>query len=557
VDKRTIAMLSSIVRNWNSVNRRQMFRQGGLLTLLGAVRPAAVFAAATPAAPAPAKSFEAGGAIYRAIGVRPLVNARGTFTIITGSETLPSVKEAMDEASRSFVQMDELMEGVGKRLAEVTGAPWGIVTAGCCAALTHCTSASIAGTNPERMQRLPDLTGLKNEVIIPEYSRNVYDHAIRMVGTTIITVHNTDELEKAFNDRTAMSYILAGPGDEGPLGTEVVAEACKRHNVPLIVDAAAEILTMPNVHLKRGATAVAYSGGKCIRGPQAAGLLLGDKNLLQAAWLNSAPHHAFGRSLKVGKEEIMGMLAAVEAWTKRDYDGEMKLWESWLDGIATNLKKISGVTTQIEPPEGLSNRTPILRIAWDGAQLGITGEDVRAHLLDTEPRIVLGSAHGKRPDQMASGVSITPYMLMPGDDKIVSDRLHQVLSKPPHLDPLPEVPQGDPVSVAGQWQLEMQFDRGNATHNLIFEQSGADLVGTHYGEYGSGDLQGKMHATQIAFRSSQRIGGQILNYEFSGAVDGDKMGGDVSLGEYGAARWTAQRHQYHVPGGVVRPVKRS
>ena len=551
-------MLSSIVRNWNGVNRRELFRRGGVLTLLGATRPAL---ASTPAAPttpaAPVKSFENSGAIYRAIGVRPVVNARGTFTIITGSQTLPSVKEAMDEASRSFVQMDELMEGVGKRLAEVTQAPWGIITAGCCAALTHCTSAAIAGTNPERMQRLPDLTGMKNEVIIPEYSRNVYDHAIRMVGTKIITVHNADELEKAFNERTVMAYILAGPGDEGPLGTTVVAEACKRHNVPLVVDAAAEILTIPNVHLQRGATAVAYSGGKCIRGPQAAGLLLGDKNWLQAAWVNSAPHHAFGRSLKVGKEEIMGMLAAVEAWTKRDYDGEMKLWESWLDGISGNLKKISGVTTRIEPPDGLSNKTPILRIDWDGAALGITGEDVRAHLLDTEPRIVLGSAHGRRPDQMASGVSITPYMLMPGDDKIVSDRLHQVLTRPPKLDPIAEPPTGDAATVGGQWQLEMQFDRGSAIHTLIFEQTGSDLVGTHNGEFVTGDLQGKLHANQIKFRSSQRIEGQLLSYEFSGTVDGDKMGGGVSLGEYGAARWTAQRHQYHTPGGVVRPVKRS
>src|SRR5450631_3536052 len=130
-------MLSSIVRNWNSVNRRDLFRQGGLMTLLGAVRPLEAKVAATPPAPAPApvKTFENSGALYRAIGVRPVVNARGTFTIISGSQTLPSVKEAMDEASRSFVQMDELMEGVGKRLAEVTGAPWGIVTAGCCAAL--------------------------------------------------------------------------------------------------------------------------------------------------------------------------------------------------------------------------------------------------------------------------------------------------------------------------------------------------------------------------------------------------------------------------------------
>jgi len=548
-------MFSSIAKNWTAVNRRQLFRQGGLLTLLGAVRTDA--ASASPAGPAPVKTFETSGAIYRAIGVRPVVNGRGTFTIITGSQTLPSVKEAMDEASRSFVQMDELMEGVGARLAEITGAPWGIITAGCCAALTHTTSASIAGTNPERMQRLPDLTGLKNEVIIPEYSRNVYDHAIRMVGTKIITVNSPAELEKAFNDRTAMAYILAGPGDEGPLGTTVVAEACKRHNVPLIVDAAAEILTIPNIHLKRGATAVAYSGGKCIRGPQAAGLLLGDKNLLQAAWANSAPHHAFGRSLKVGKEEIMGMLAAVEAWTKRDYDAEMQLWQSWLDGIATNVKRVPGVTTRIEQPEGLSNKTPILRIEWDAAKLGITGEEVRDHLLDSEPRIVLGSAHGRRPDQMASGVSITPYMLMPGDDKIVSDRLHLTLSKPPQIDAPPEPPKGDPATVGGQWQIELQFARGSALHTVVFEQNGADLVGTHHGEYGMGDLQGKLHADQIRFRSSQRIEGQILSYDFKGNVDGDKMGGDVGLGEYGSARWTAQRHQYQTPGGVVRPVKRS
>jgi L-seryl-tRNA(Ser) seleniumtransferase len=235
----------------------------------------------------------------------------------------------------------------------------------------------------------------------------------------------------------------------------------------------------------------------------------------------------------------------------------MKLWESWLDSIASNLKKIDGVSTRIEPPEGLSNKTPILRIEWDGAKLGITGEDVRAHLLDTEPRIVLGSAHGRRPDQLASGVSITPYMLMPGDDKIVADRLHQALTKPPRLEPLPETPTGDPAAVGGLWQLAMQFDRGSADHTLIFEQSGSDLVGAHNGEYGTGDLQGKLHANQIKFRSSQRIEGQILSYEFSGIVDGDKMGGDVGLGEYGSARWTAQRHQYHVPGGVVRPVKRS
>ena len=148
--------------------------------------------------------------LYQSIGVKPVINSRGTFTIITGSQTLPEVKKAMDEASRHFIHMDELMDGVGARLAEISGAEWGIVTSGCCAAISHLTCAAIAGTNPERMQQLPDLTGLKNEVIIPSYSRNVYDHAVRMVGVKIVEVRDPSELERAFTARTAMVYIQIG-----------------------------------------------------------------------------------------------------------------------------------------------------------------------------------------------------------------------------------------------------------------------------------------------------------------------------------------------------------
>src|SRR6202011_1530968 len=161
-----------------------------------------------------------------------------------------------------------------------------------------------------------------------------------------------------------------------------ISEVAKRHNVPVIVDAAAEILTIPNVHLDRGATAVAYSGGKCMRGPQAAGLLLGEKNWLQAAWANSAPHHAYGRSLKVGKEEIMGMLAAVEMWVKRDHQAEWAQWESWLNFIGARVTSVPGVTTEVLQPEDLSNHAPQLRIKWDGAALGITGKDVEERLLN-------------------------------------------------------------------------------------------------------------------------------------------------------------------------------
>jgi L-seryl-tRNA(Ser) seleniumtransferase len=530
-------------------NRRDLFRQGSLLTIAGSL-PA-------HAESTRASSSDAAGDMYRSIGVRPLINSKGTFTIISGSQTLPEVKKAMDEASRHYVQMDELMDGVGKRLAELTGAEWGIVTAGCCAALTHSTAASIAGSNPERMQRLPDLSGLKDEVIIPEYSRNVYDHAIRMLGVKIIEVKNPSELESAFNERTAMVYILAGPGDEGPLGTQAISQVAKRNNVPVIVDAAAEILTFPNVHLQRGATAVAYSGGKCIRGPQAAGLLLGDKNLLQAAWANSAPHHAFGRSLKVGKEEIMGMLAGVEMWKKRDHEAEWKTWQGWLEEIATSAKRVDGVTTTMEgAPEGLSNRSPRLLIEWDGQKLGITGTELSKVLLDTEPRIVLGSASGTRPDDMASRISITPYMMMPGASKIVAQRIYTVLSKPPKFEVEP-LPQGEPASVDGQWNVTLDFTRGSAVHTIVLEQHGDKLVGTHHGEYVSGDLSGAVAVNLVRFRSSQKIQGTRLFYDFSGTVEGDRMGGTVNMGEYGDARWSAQRHTYQAPKGVIRPVKRA
>jgi len=515
---------------WSGVNRRDLFRRGGLLLAAQAFGGSVRNAVAGP--------LELGADMYRSIGVRPMVNARGTFTIITGSTTLPEVKKAMDQASRSFVQMDELMDGVGKRLAELTGAEWGIVTAGCCAALTHLTAATLAGGNPERMQRLPDLAGLKSEVIVPAYSHNVYDHAIRMLGVKLVIVHDPSELETAFNERTAMVYILGGPGDDGPLGTRAVSEVARKHNVPVGVDAAAEILTLkPNIHLDRGANAVAYSGGKCIRGPQAAGLLLGDKKWLQAAWINSAPHHAFGRSLKVGKEEIMGMLEAVEMWVRRDHKAEWAQWQSWLDEIAAGVKRVDGVATRMsDGSEGLSNRSPQLNIQWDPAKLGITGQQVGQYLLDTEPRITLARAAGNL-------VSIVPYQMSPGDEKIVAERLYTVLSNPPKM-PAPPAPEGAPESVAGQWEVALDFVYRSARHTVVLEQDGARLVGTHHGEFAAGDLNGTVAGNRVTFDSSLPTEGTRVSFHFTGTLENGKLAGTVGLGEYGEAPWTAERHQY-------------
>ena len=489
-----------------------------------------------------AAPLELSSKLYESIGVRPVINSRGTFTIITGSQTLPEVKRAMEEASRHFVNMDELMDGVGHRLAELSGAEWGIITNGCAAGIANCTAAAVAGSNPERMQQLPMLTGLKNEVIIPAYSRNVYDHAVRMVGVRVVEVKEPSELEAAFNERTAMVYILGGPGDDGPLGTRVIAAVAKRHGVPVMVDAAAEILSLkPNVHLERGANVVAYSGGKCIRGPQAAAVLLGDKNWLQAAWLNSAPHHAFGRALKCGKEEIMGMLAAVEAWPKRDHKAEWKEWEARLDSIANHARKVDGVSAHIkQPSDDLSNRTPQLILSWDGAKIGITGSEMREALFNTEPRIVAAGASGSRTGKMQSTLSIVPYQMMPGEEKIVGERIHALLAKPP-APPKLDVPTGAAASIAGEYKVQMDFSRSSAAHTLVLEQDGDKLTGTHKGEFYSGKLSGQVAANTVKFRSSHRVHGTVLTYEFAGVAENGQLKGTVNLGEYGTAKFTARR----------------
>jgi D-glucosaminate-6-phosphate ammonia-lyase len=507
------------------MTRRKLIQgSGGILT-------AGLFPAKRGLA-APAKVLQLGPNLYESIGVTPLVNCRGTFTIISGSLTLPEVKHAMEEASRHYVHLDELMNAVGQRLSDLTQAEWGIVTAGCAAALTHATNACIAGTDPEKMERIPKLDGMKNEVIIPQHSRNVYDHAVRMPGVNIVEVGSPEQLASSIHPKTAMIMIMSSPRTEsGPMSTENICKIARAKGVPVIVDAAAETLTIPNKHLARGANMVAYSGGKCLRGPQAAGLLLGQKDLLQAAWLNSAPHHAFGRSLKVGKEEIMGMLAAVEMWVKRDHKAEWATWESWLNFIGTRATSVAGVTTEILQPEDLSNYAPRLRIIWDPAKLGISGREAEERLLNGRPRIAVAGSSD-------NSLTIMPYMMQPDDHKIAAQAIHALLSKPPKIE-RPAPPAGEPASIAGQWEVRVEYTLGSSTHHLTIEQSGSSVTGEHRGQTLSGALRGTVHANEVAFRSSQRIQGTSLGFDFRGTASGNSMQGTVGLGEYGQARWSA------------------
>ena len=526
----------------STITRRELIRRGGalgsVLAFPGALKAATQSAPASAAAPSPG-ALKLGPDVYQSIGVRPLINARGTFTIISGSTMLPEVRAAMDAAAQKYVHLDELTEAVGARLAALTGAEWGMVSNGCSAGLTLASAACVAGGNPDLHVRLPNLAGFpKDEAIIPTHSRNVYDAALRSVGLRVVEVSTMAEFEAALGPRVAMIYILAGPNaDSSPLNVKAIAPIAKAKEIPILVDAAAEILTIPNVHLQNGATLVAYSGGKCLRGPQTAGLVLGRKDLVKAAWVHSAPHHGFTRSLKVGKEDAIGMLMAVEMWVKRDHEAEWKRWTGWLDHISQRVSTVPGVTTTVTQPNGLSNRTPSLRILWDRQKVGISGDVVARVLLDGDPRIALDAARGGA----QTGVSVTPYMMAPGDERVIAERLLTVLSKPPaQTEPAPAA--APVIDLTGQWNVRIQYAAATSNHTLHLTQKGNDVGGFHQGEFVTREIAGTIDGDGVRIRSAYgEQHGDSVNLTFIGQVKGDEISGPLDMGEYLGATWTATR----------------
>src|SRR5215467_10561435 len=529
--------------------RRDLFYMGNSLML--------PFLLSSTQADAETGPLRAGPEIYQSIGVEPVINCRGTFTIIGASIELPEVRAAMDAAAQHFVQLDELADAVGRRLGELTGAEWGMVSAGCAAGLKHVTAACVAGGNPEKLIRIPDLTGFdKTEVVIPRSSRSVYDHAVRNTGVKIIVVDTAEELADALSPRTAMIYVTAGgPSVSGPLSLENVARLAKPRNIPILVDAAAENLTIPNVHLERGATVVAYSGGKAIRGPQCAGLLLGRKDILMSAWQASAPHHGPGRDNKVGREETIGMLAAVEAWVKRDHDAEWKKWLSYLDTISKRVSAIDDIETSVHEPMGLSNHSPTLVVSWDPAKLHVTGEEVAEELARTKPRIALAGGEGgarnrRESDNGKTSISITAWMMQPGDDKIVADRIHEVLSikRSPRLEPAaPE------TNLSGRWDVNVEFFSSKSQHVLFLQQDGGRVNGSHKSDFSVRDVQGTIEGAQIKLRSNiaERGSGDSIPYIFAGTGSADAFSGTLYMGEYLNAKFSATRRPYAVGSSAI------
>jgi len=498
-------------------------------------------------------SLQPGPGIYQSIGVEPVINCRGTFTIIGGSIELAEVRAAMDFASRHFVQMDELADAVGKRLAQLTGADWGMVTAGCAAALKMATAACVAGGNPEKLHRIPDLSGLeKTEVIIPAESFSAYDFAIQNIGVKIIRVNTIEELKDALSSKTAMIKLSGGNLVPGPMSLEAIAALAKPLNIPILADAAAEILTIPNLHLQNGATMVAYSGGKAICGPQCAGLLLGPKNILMSAWQASSPHHGPGRDNKVGREETLGMLAAVETWVKMDHAGREKNWMSWVNAIANRMSGIEHVKTMVMEPKGINNRSASLTISWNPLKLQLTSAELIQELINSKPRITVGA--GRNTDNGMTSISINASQMQAGQDKIVGDRIFELLTK--KRSPKTELPMKAPAaSINGRWDLAVDYFSSKSDHLLYIEQDGNWIKGIHKTDFSTREISGSIEGNEIKFLSPGRR--PAVSYTFSGTISGDIISGKIDMGEFLTATFTAKKNTVkpdHVP--IVFPIGR-
>ncbi|MFC1528329.1 aminotransferase class V-fold PLP-dependent enzyme [Candidatus Latescibacterota bacterium] len=406
--------VQSVKSRLRHLSRRDFFKGTGLfaLTSLSGCQKKPVTPAFSPRISIPT---------YESVGVNAYINCGGYSTMSGGSKIWPEVRMAMVEASKICPNIDELQEAIGKRIGELMGAEWACVTSGCAAAITAATCACIAGTNPEKMRMLPNFPGAKNEVMIASNHRNNYDSSISMTGAKIVEFTTKEEMDKKINDRTAMIYAFGShfPDEEGITFKDWVSVG-KKHGVPLFVDAAAERPDVPNIYINAGVDLVGYSGGKALRGPQGSGLLVGRKDLVKAAYLNTSPHHSFGRPMKYGKEDIMGLLAAVDLWVHADHADIEKQWRSSYDYITNKLSSIPTVKTEISDSNykgrlHQSNVAVNMTIDWDEAVVKISKAEMNRQMREGTPHI-------------SRGTRISAYNWDPGDEVIVAQRIYDILS---------------------------------------------------------------------------------------------------------------------------------
>jgi L-seryl-tRNA(Ser) seleniumtransferase len=357
------------------------------------------------------------------LGVRSFINAAGTFTALTGSLMRPEAVAAMQVASRKYVTLEDLHNAVGKRIAELLHCEAALVTAGCASALTLSTAACVAGSDRDRIRRIPDTSGMKNEVLVQRTHRVGYDHAIRNAGVRLIEVETREQLEAAINDRTAMLFFLNSSDPRGQIHHEEFVAIGKKHKIPTLIDAAADVPPVDNLwrFTKMGFDLVGFSGGKGLRGPQSTGLLLGRKDLIEAAKLSNSPNSdSLCRTNKVNKEEVIGMLVALESYLKEDHAAVWKDWEERCDRIAQALKPFADVKAEVYVPQ-IANAVPHLRVSWDYQKRNLNASQMVRKLREGSPSIEVGPGSQR---QLQIGV----WMMEPGEDAIVGERIRTILA---------------------------------------------------------------------------------------------------------------------------------
>jgi uncharacterized pyridoxal phosphate-dependent enzyme len=365
--------------------------------------------------------FGSSGNPYEELGVPTVINCEGTMTMLGGSLPHPQLEAVMFLAGKHFVSIPDLEVAAGNRIAQMLKLPEGytaLVTSGAAAAIQSGLAGILTGDNEALIRQIPDLTGMKSEVIIQKTHRNPFDHQLRTTGVKLVEIETREQLRRAVNDRTAMMHFSNFANESGQIKVDEWVKLAKEYKIPCMNDAAAD--TPPVSHLwdyaNMGYDLITFSGGKAIRGPQCAGMLLGRKDLVAYALLNNSPHvDTIGRSQKVGKEEIIGMVKALELFLAEDHDALAKEWQARLQGISQQITKVPGVRTSFFVPD-IANHVPHMQITWD-SKIALTPEQISKMLKSSKPSIVMGGGEGK------PGLAMNSFMLQPGEDKIVAEQL--------------------------------------------------------------------------------------------------------------------------------------
>lgn len=380
----------------------------------------------TAAASTVLSGFGHTGNPYEELGVTTLINCEGTMTTLGGSLPHPQLEAVMTMAARHFVSISKLEVAAGNRIAEMLKLPEGytaLVTSGAAAAIQSGLAGILTGSDEKLIRQLPDVTGMKSEVIIQKSHRNPFDHQLRSTGIKLIEIETVDDLHAAVSNRTAMMHFTNFANAAGQIKVDEWVKLARQYNVPCMNDAAAD--TPPASHLwdyaNMGYDLITFSGGKAIRGPQCAGLLIGRKEMVANALLNNSPNEdTIGRSQKVGKEEILGMVKALELFLNEDHDALAKEWQVRLELISRQITKVPGVSTSFFVPD-IANHVPHMRITWDEARISLTAEQASKLLRDGKPAIAIGGGEGK------PGLAMNSFMLQPGEDEMVAAQLAKLL----------------------------------------------------------------------------------------------------------------------------------